>query len=227
MIPKLVHHIWVGGAPLPEKSRGFIAGVHSLHPNYEFRLWDETNVSLSPPFVRRCYEKKLWAFVSDYLRFQILFEHGGIYLDTDMEVLKSLDPLLDCYGFSGINRQRDAIYCGIIGVVPGHSLIGEILKAYDSLSEDVLPTSPQMFTQVYKETGDFSFRVYPSQAFYPFEEGEAPTYELLAAAYTIHHWDESWRSFVPLRRFLRRLGLTRLYHGATRKKGSIRTNVSF
>lgn len=227
MIPKLIHHIWVGGSPLSEKSQSLIAGARLLHPDYDFRFWDETNVSISPLFVRRCYEKKLWAFVSDYLRFQLLFEYGGIYLDTDMEVLKSLDPLLECDGFSGLNRQRDAIYCGIIGAVPRNPLIGKILKAYDNLPVDVLPTSPQMFTRAFKEREDSSFRIYPYQTFYPIEEGEVATPEALSSAYTNHHWDESWRSFVSLRRFLRRVGLMRLYHGVTRKEGGISPNVAF
>lgn len=225
MIPKTIHHIWVGNSPLPKKSSKFIADAKALLPNYNFMFWNETNLSLKSPFVLRCYEQEAWAFVSDYLRFQILFEHGGVYLDTDMELIKALDPLLNCEGFSGLNRQRDAIYCGIIGSVPRHPLIGGILKAYDDLPEGALPTSPKIFTQTHKKIEDKSFDIYPSEAFYPCNEGERVTPKALVSAYTLHHWDESWRSWVPLRRFLRRIGVVGLYHCVMSRKGELKTNV--
>jgi len=217
LIPAIFHHIWVGDKPLPEKARRFIEGAKKLHPGFEFRLWTEETLSLDGNFVRAAYQKKAWAFVSDYWRFRILSEHGGIYLDTDMEVLKPFAPLLNGAGFAGLNRQADAIYCGVIGSAPGHPLMGNVIKAYDHLMDGEMPTSPQMLTRVYKLTKPENFIIYPYSYFYPIEEGEKPVSRHLHNAYAIHHWDESWRKWVPLRRFLRRTGIMPLYHRFTRK----------
>ncbi|MDE3059517.1 MAG: hypothetical protein KGJ06_00715 [Pseudomonadota bacterium] len=220
MIPKLFHYIWVGDRPLPDKARRFIEDAKRLHPDFEFRLWTEKELSLDSAFVQTAYRDKAWAFVSDYCRFKILHEQGGIYLDTDMELLKSFAPLLDNKGFAGLNRQQDAIYCGVIGAIPGHKLMQAVVAAYDALGRE-RPTSPQMLTQVFKAVQPADFTIYPHPYFYPVEEGKKLSPQLLAQAYAIHHWDESWRRFVPLRRFLRRIGVIPLYHWTKRKKANI------
>ncbi|MBW7567708.1 hypothetical protein KIF53_14965 [Chromobacterium subtsugae] len=225
MIPKIIHHIWLGDNDLPAQFKKFIDDARELLPDYEFKLWNESNIDLESPFVKRNYAAKNWAFVSDYVRFKILSEEGGIYLDTDMEVLKNFDELLDCSGFAGLNRQESAIYCGIIGCMKGLPLMTAVLKKYDQLPDGVNPTSPDILTQAYIEIQESSFLIYPAQAFYPTEEGEKITKQSLIESYTIHHWGESWRSYVHLRRVLRRIGLMGIYHKFTRKKGILKSNL--
>lgn len=217
MIPRLVHYIWVGGHALPEKNRHLLAASERFLPGYTIKLWTEADLDLSAPFVQRAYAEKRWAFVSDYLRFVILRDQGGIYLDTDMELLRPIDDLLDAPAFSGFNRAGDMVYCGMIGAVPGHPLFTQLVKDYDALPPGQWPTSPQMMTATWHKMPQ-DIVIHPFSAFYPVDEGKRPDPTLLAQAYATHHWDESWRSFVPLRRILRRLGIIPLYHKLALKR---------
>jgi mannosyltransferase OCH1-like enzyme len=222
MIPKIIHHIWVGGNPLPTKFQILIDEARALHPDFEFKFWNDANVSITSPFIKRCYEKRKWAFASDYLRFELLFNHGGIYLDTDMQVLKPLNVFLNCGGFSGLNRNKDSIYCGIIGSVPKHPLIGEIVAAYNNIEDGAEPTSPQIFTNIYKLSKYANFKIYPHTLFYPIDEGQSAVSTDLVNAYTNHLWEESWRRYVIFRRLLRRLGIMNIYHKAFKKSDQLK-----
>lgn len=221
MIPRLFHYIWVGPNPLPERMRRFVAANAALHPDFQHKIWREADADLSAPFVQRAYESGRWAFVSDYLRFQILVEQGGIYLDSDMELLRPLYPMLASTGFAGLNREQTSIYCGIVGAVQGLDLFGRLLQAYDALAPDDYPTSPDMLTRACLSHPQGGFHIYPADVFYPVAEGEAADPVRLASAYATHHWAESWRRFVSARRLLRRTGLMRLYHGVRPAPASI------
>ena len=95
MIPKVIHYCWFGGKPLPKDVLDCIASWKKYCPEYEIRQWNETNFDLDcHPFVRSAYNAKAWAFVSDYARLKIVFDNGGIYFDTDVELLKNIDFLL-------------------------------------------------------------------------------------------------------------------------------------
>jgi hypothetical protein len=221
MIPRLFHYIWVGPSPLPERMRRFIDANAALHPDFEHKIWREADVDLSAPFLQRAYGAGRWAFVSDYLRFQILAEQGGIYLDSDMELLRPLHPMLASSGFAGLNREHTSIYCGIVGAVPGLTLFDHLLGLYDALGPEDYPTSPNLLTRCYLSCLEPGFHIYPGDVFYPVNEGEVADEARLARAYATHHWAESWRRFVLARRLLRRVGLMRLYHGSRPAAASI------
>ena len=102
MIPKIIHYCWFGGNPLPDDAKKCIASWKKFFPDYEIKEWNETNYDVSVcPYVKEAYEAKKWAFVSDYARFDILYKHGGLYFDTDVEVIKSFDDILTKGGFMG------------------------------------------------------------------------------------------------------------------------------
>lgn len=111
MIPKKIHYCWFGGQPLPDKMKHFISTWHKYCPDYEFIKWDETNfdVSGSIPFVREAYELKKYAFVSDYARLQALYNEGGVYIDTDVELVKPLDPFLKNGFFTSVEYMEDNV----------------------------------------------------------------------------------------------------------------------
>src|SRR5690606_4948508 len=118
-------------------------GLHL--PDYDKRRWDESNLPkevLEHPYVRAMFQKRKWAFVSDYIRFWVLEREGGVYLDTDTEVLKSFDDLLDHGAFFG--KTKDGFTAaGVIGAEPHHQVIRHILKVYDEDKEfDTYRTSP-------------------------------------------------------------------------------------
>lgn len=212
MIPKIIHYIWVG-SEIPNTIQVTIDKNSKFFQDYEIKIWTEVNIPKLNTFAQRAYDKKQWAFVSDYLRFKILEEFGGIYLDTDMEVLKPLDDLLDSTFFSGWDRRNKFVYAGIIGASPNNSYISSILNKYDHIDNKSYPTSPEMMTICYEKYDQKDqLKILPSKYFYPLLDGEKSTTISLKDAYTNHLWYESWRSYVPLRRILRRLGLIKVFH---------------
>ena len=96
MIPKVIHYCWFGGKPLPKTARKCLSSWKKMCPDYEIKRWDESNFDVNQNrFISTAYEAGAWAFVSDWARLKIIYDNGGIYLDTDIELLKTLDGLLD------------------------------------------------------------------------------------------------------------------------------------
>ena len=94
MIPKIIHYCWFGGKEKPEDVKRYIASWEKYCPDYEIKEWNESNFDIHEnDYCREAYEAKKWAFVTDYVRLKALYEEGGFYMDTDVEVVKSLDPL--------------------------------------------------------------------------------------------------------------------------------------
>ena len=94
MIPKKIHYCWFGGNPMPEKDKKCIESWKRYCPDYEIIRWDESNYDVSKNrYMKEAYEEKKWGFVPDYARLDIIYNEGGIYLDTDVELVKNLDDL--------------------------------------------------------------------------------------------------------------------------------------
>ena len=92
---KIIHYCWFGPKPLPKLAKKCIASWKKYMPDYEIKLWSEENIDLNEcDFIKEAYENKKWAFVADYARTKVLYEYGGIYMDTDMELTKPLDDLM-------------------------------------------------------------------------------------------------------------------------------------
>jgi len=103
MIPKIIHYCWFGSNPMPKRFQRFIDGWKKLMPDYEFVCWNEKRINVnSLPFTKKAYELKKYAFVADYTRLYALYKYGGIYLDTDVKVLKRFDPYLENSFFSSV-----------------------------------------------------------------------------------------------------------------------------
>ena len=93
-IPKVNHYCWFGGNPLPKSAEKCIKSWQKYCPDYEIKRWDESNFDVNcNEYCRYCYENKKWAFLTDYIRLKVVYENGGVYLDTDVELLKPLDDL--------------------------------------------------------------------------------------------------------------------------------------
>ena len=105
-IPKTIHYAWVGKTMIPEEQQRYIDGWKKLCPDYEVICWNESNYDVKKnSFMKRAYEERKWGFVSDYLRKDVIFKYGGIYLDTDVELRKPLDELLYQDGFCAFERS--------------------------------------------------------------------------------------------------------------------------
>lgn len=107
MIPHIIHYCWFGGSEMPQVAKNCIESWHKYMPSWEYMLWNEDNFDVNIcPYTREAYQSKKYAFVSDYVRLWALNQYGGIYLDTDVEVFRALDPLLDNRAFAGFEGSK-------------------------------------------------------------------------------------------------------------------------
>ena len=140
MIPKIIHYCWFGRNPLPESAVKCIDSWKKFFPDYEIKEWTEDNFDINIiPYTKEAYEAKKYAFVSDYARMWILYNHGGLYFDTDVEVIKPMDDIVERGPFMGIEVEAKfgelpLVAPGLgLGVNPGLGLYKEILDYYASL----------------------------------------------------------------------------------------------
>lgn len=215
MIPKVIHYCWFGGKPLPKDVEKWIKSWKRCCPDYEIRQWNESNFDVSAhPFTKAAYEAKAWAFVSDYARLKILYENGGIYLDTDVELLKPLDDLLDTPCFVAVDQVDGVVATGLgFGAEAKSTAVKAMLDIYDNVEYDennrkafacpLLNTKAlERFVTVSKSqicrTPELT--AYPPRYFDPYAPGKSENL-MCEDTYSIHHYSASW---MPLTARLRR-----------------------
>lgn len=208
MIPKKIHYCWFGGNPLPEDAKRYIESWKKYCPDYEIIEWNEQTFDVNAvPYVREALESKKWAFITDYVRLWAIYNYGGIYMDTDVEVLKPLDQFLKHHAFSGFECSC-AIPTGIMAGEQGNRWFKLQLDYYTDRhfkKEDGsldLTTNVVTITDItkknypkielnnsYQDIGDVVF--YPSEYFCPMTPD---THELVLTNNTvaIHHFAGSW-----------------------------------
>lgn len=136
MIPKIIHYCWFGGGEKSKLAKKCIASWNRFCPDYEIKEWNETNFDVySNDYTKYCYENKKWAFLSDYIRLSVVYEYGGIYLDTDVEVLRTFDPLLDNHAFFGFETTEFINTGHGFGAVRNNPLISRMLEEYKTLEK--------------------------------------------------------------------------------------------
>lgn len=134
-IPKIIHYCWFGGKPLPDLAKKCIDSWRKFCPDYEIKEWNEQNYDVRKiPYTTQSYDAKKYAFVSDYARLDIIYEHGGIYLDIDVELIKPLDNLLNLIGFIGFEEGKNCNTGAGFGAVPKLPIIKEFLDYYNKLN---------------------------------------------------------------------------------------------
>jgi len=131
MIPKIIHYCWFGKNPIPSVVKVCMNSWRKYCPDYQIIEWNESNFDVFDcPYSTQAYEAKMWAFVSDYARIKILYEHGGIYMDTDVELLKNIDPLLDNKAFMGFETKL-VVNSGLItGSEPKLPIMDKLIEEY-------------------------------------------------------------------------------------------------
>lgn len=130
MIPKKIHYCWLSNDPLPELAKKCLASWKEKLPDYEIVLWDLNKFDInSIPWTKESFESKKYAFAADYIRLYALYKEGGIYLDSDVEVIKSFNNFLNCESFMGFETSGD-IEAAIIGSQKGAHWLEECLKYY-------------------------------------------------------------------------------------------------
>ena len=198
MIPKKIHYCWFGGNEMSPLQQACLKTWKKHLVDYEFIRWDESNCPQND-FIDHHLKERNWAFVSDYVRLYALYTQGGIYLDTDFEVLKPFDNLLPGEGFLAYEDQKH-INNAIAGSVKGNhfykACMEYMLERFNN--KESYHISPIVTTNVYK-AGDYNIKVYDSQYFYPYNPYDAsrPIKKLMVDmltenTYAIHHWAKSW-----------------------------------
>jgi hypothetical protein len=207
MIPKIIHYCWFGGNQLTQLGQKCIASWEKYFPGYEIKEWNESNYDVHKiPYTSEAYNAKKYAFVSDYARFDILYRYGGIYFDTDVEVIKPFDDILDQGGFMGI-ESIGKVAAGLgIGCNAGLGIVYQILEFYTTLhfiNDDGsynLKTVVEYVTDILKKNGLTDkntmqyldgFIVYPIEYFNPKYAKRGITH-ITEKTHSIHHYDGSW-----------------------------------
>ena len=133
MIPKIIHYCWYGQNEIPEDIKYYIDTWKKYCPDYKIICWNENNTNLNEnKYLKQAYDAKKYAFVTDYMRLKVLSEYGGIYMDTDIELCKSLDEYLHHRAFIGC-QDENVFSTGLIGAEANHPWIAKLFEHYNDL----------------------------------------------------------------------------------------------
>ena len=208
-IPKIVHYCWFGRKEIPELAKKCLKSWDKYLPDYKKVLWNEDSFDInSNLFVKQAYESKKFAFVTDYVRLYALYHHGGIYMDTDVEVIKSLDRFLEHPAFSGF-ENINYIPTATMGSIKGHPWIGRLLQHYYDnrpfIREDGsmdITTNVSTITDISQREYNWNkgnnyqilkdgVHIYPNDYFCP-KVYPSPVPVITENTHTIHHFAGSW-----------------------------------
>lgn len=202
MIPRTIHYVWLGPKPMPRVCRRYVDGWKTIMPGWEIKKWDESTFPIDTvPFVKDAYGKRLYAFAADYIRIKVLHDFGGIYLDTDEEVIRPLDRFLAHNAFFG-RESAMTMQGSVIGCEARNPVVRRILDIYDtipagtteiigSIIMKALALTYPGFTESPADTfaePEPGIAIYPSECFNP----DLATLTDRSRTWTIHHARGSW-----------------------------------
>lgn len=207
MIPKIIHYCWFGRGEKPELAKKCIASWKKFCPDFEIREWNEDNCDyLAMPFMAEAYAAKKYAFVSDVMRLVVLEQYGGVYFDTDVEVVRDISPLLNDEGFIGFENNRFVNSGQVMAAVPHQPIVQAMIDEYKKLhymqpDSSAMPVGcPRLNSDVLERFGLIrngqeqivaGIHVYPDDYFNPMD---STTGKLTKTenTYSIHWYSMSW-----------------------------------
>lgn len=226
-IPKIIHYCWFGGKQLPKLAQKCLNSWKYFFPDYEIKEWNEKNFDIHIcPYVEEAYEMKKWAFVSDYARFWILYHYGGIYFDTDVEVIRDMKDVLYSGAFMGCEAGHEYSNNLNLGVNPGlglgansgFGLYREILDSYErihfrntdgTINERTIVDYTTAIMQKYGFQGNGGIEkvcnviVYPPEYFCPMNYLTGKV-EITENTRSVHYYSASWASpYDKIKTFIR------------------------
>lgn len=219
MIPKIIHYCWFGHNPLPESAIKCIESWKKYLPDYEIKEWNEDNFDVNCiPYTAEAYAAKKYAFVSDYARFWILYKYGGIYFDTDVEIIKPLNEIIEKGPFMGLEnngkqgKSSPAVAPGLgLAASSGAGFIKELLEHYQTLHFEFKPgmigqeTIVHITTRLLEKYGlkpsnqiqkVADFYIYPSEYFCPINLTTNKLH-ITNKSVSIHHYAATWSDREP------------------------------
>ena len=210
MIPKKIHYCWFGGKSLPDDVKKCIKSWKKYCPDYEIIEWNESNYDLKKnDYVKLAYESKKWAFLTDYVRLDVIYNEGGIYLDTDVELIKPLDSLLNCDGYMGMETVGKVNTGQGFGAKKNHPFLKKNMEFYENIKNivdengnfkkiicvevttDILLKNGLKNSNEIQNISDLI--IYPTDYFCPLKMGTNKL-TITKNTYSIHHFSGSWKS---------------------------------
>ena len=227
MIPKVIHYCWFGRNPLPPLALKCIESWKKFLPDYEIKEWNEDNFDVNMiPYTKEAYEAKKYAFVSDYARFWILYNYGGLYFDTDVEVIKPMDDIIARGPFMGCENEVKpgatalAVESGLgLGCNPGLPFYREMLELYATLhfinsdgtynQKTIVSYTTEMLcmhglknvNNIQECAGNY---IYPTEYFCPIDI-RTLNLNITNKTISIHHFTGSWKTPSWKRKLLTKL----------------------
>lgn len=207
VIPKIIHYCWFGFNPIPDSHKRCMESWHKFCPDYEIKEWNENNYDISKnTYMKQAYDSKKWGFVPDYARLDIIYQYGGIYLDTDVELIANIDDLLYQDGFIGFESEKWINFGMGFGAVQGLEIMKELRDDYEDrnlLKEDGslnLMTSPKIQTSFLQKRGlvtNGEYQMVEGLTVYPEKvlggkSSITRKVDILPYTKSIHHFDGSW-----------------------------------
>lgn len=210
-IPKIIHYVWVGPKPFPDEDRRRVEQWRTLLPDWDYRFWNNDNVDFSSPYLSMAYAARAWNRVSDYTRMHALAEMGGVYLDTDVDLIRSLEPLLQHHAFLGCQvgdeQPGEMVNGAIFGARKGHWLPTMIRDKFnqeiDGRADIGSFAGPGLITKTLRDHGLSTYSddpvlvrdvtIYPKRFFYPYSWTERYSPDVVVPdTYAVHRWAETW-----------------------------------
>ena len=210
MIPKIIHYCWFGGKDIPKKDSAVMDEWAKMHPDFRIKIWNESNSPIDISYMKNAAALSNWANMSNYVRLHALHEYGGIYMDTDFQYVKNLDPLLSEKCFAGIENQGSLFYVNnaFFGAEKKHPFIRELLDEiikFFSGSELANLSSPHLITNLLREKGLLENKyqkiadvtLFPYDYFYPLPydmKKDVVNIEkyMTKNSYAVHLWHGTW-----------------------------------
>lgn len=208
-IPKIVHYCWFGGKEKPDNVKKCIESWKKFLPDYELMEWNEGNFNIDKlQYTKQAYAARKYAFVSDVARIEALYQYGGFYMDTDVEVLKSFTPLLESRCVLGM-EEKEYVATSFMAFEKEHPLVEEFLKLYENISfldkngQINTGTNVAKLTNMLVKKGfaqedhyqelDDGIKIYPKEFFSPYDYINC-YYNITENSYCVHHFAVTWMS---------------------------------
>lgn len=210
MIPKVIHYCWFSGDEYPSIIKKSIRSWKKILKGYAFKKWDASNTLFDNAFARKAFKEKKWAFLTDYIRFKVLYEEGGVFLDTDVLMIKSFDELLHYSSFWNF-ANNGMVEPVVVGAKKGNELIFKCKNVYENYTEtDLLNYKyvevPKIITPIFVKNGLKPYQlssqlidnniILSHNAFcpMPFENASLSSYKkyIYKDTYAVHLWNANW-----------------------------------
>ena len=207
MIPKTIHYCWFGNNPKSKLIEKCVASWKKHLPDWTIVEWNESNYDVyKNAYITEAYKQKKWAFVVDYARFDILNSQGGVFFDTDVEVLQPIpDSIMEQDAFTGFESDRTVNPGLVFASVAGHPMLSQIMKTYESkrFGERIdgrIENIVDIVTGILDRNGlrkDNTFQIVEGVAVYPKEyfccfNHEIQAFEIVEETVSVHHYAASW-----------------------------------